>query len=669
VFDHTGQEGDFERAFPGSISGYNTCVMGALAAAWAAEPARLDWRKAVLEGVGLARYLHFGGYAVVGKPEHPHLHLPSEALAEQLAAPRGPELATPVEARVWDLGLFVDRRGVARDANAAGSWAILKEVLLEGSGREGAAGSASGTGVTGCAREIVRRGPTQTLKGIPVETVGDWRSADRREIEGVRSVGNAMQEYLQLGHPETPMAVAVFGPPGSGKSFAIKEIAKGLGLPRDAQLTFNLSQFASPEQLAGAFHQIRDLHLKGKTPLVFWDEFDSVCERRPLGWLKHFLAPLQDGVFGDRGLSHPVGGGIYVFAGGTCRSFAAFCESSSQQNREAKKPDFISRLRAYIDIKGPNGDPNLVEDELYTVRRAFLLHTFLGRHASQLARRGKYQLEPGVLDAFLRTTAYCHGVRSLESIVRMSVLRGKRKYELSALPPEHLLAMHVDARDFLAFTRLEHREMLRVGITGHIGLDPAQMAKLEAGIERAVQLIADAFPDRLLTVFSPLAVGSDRLVARALLRREGARLIGVLPVPPEDYVNDFGPSDDHREDYQGAELRQEFRHWLSERAIETIVMSPSATRDEAYQKTGYYIAGYSDVMVAVWDGREAQGQGGTAEIVAKAQELGKPIVHIWAGNYKPDPQSRTSVGERHGTIRTMSFPGEKPGVWRRPAAR
>jgi tRNA A37 threonylcarbamoyladenosine biosynthesis protein TsaE len=57
----------------------------------------------------------------------------------------------------------------------------------------------------------------------------------------VRSVKNAMQEYLQLKRPETPLAVAVFGPPGAGKSFAIKEIAKHMGIDKDAQLTFNLS--------------------------------------------------------------------------------------------------------------------------------------------------------------------------------------------------------------------------------------------------------------------------------------------------------------------------------------------------------------------------------------------------------------------------------------------
>lgn len=77
------------------------------------------------------------------------------------------------------------------------------------------------------------------------------------------------------------------------------------------------------------------------------------------------------------------------------------------------------------------------------------------------------------------------------------------------------------------------------------------------------------FPKRYLTVFSPLALGADRLIVRKLLERKGSRLIAALPVPEEDYVDDFGSTDLHREDYEGAEARQEFRHWLSRRAIET----------------------------------------------------------------------------------------------------
>ena len=53
-----------------------------------------------------------------------------------------------------------------------------------------------------------------------------------------------------------PLCVAVFGRP-DGKSFVVKEIAPGLGIPEKAQLTFNLSQFEAPSELEIAFSVIR----------------------------------------------------------------------------------------------------------------------------------------------------------------------------------------------------------------------------------------------------------------------------------------------------------------------------------------------------------------------------------------------------------------------------
>lgn len=652
IFDRSGQEGDFERHFQGSMMGYNTCVMGALAAAWAANPEGTTWKLATRDGIALGRLLHLGGYDA----EKGRLKFPAERLAQGYAkrdAP--PEERLGEREKVWDLGIFEDRSNVV--ANSRGVWTILERAVL-GDVDDHSRSESMGR-VCACARDIVRRGPAAALKDVPIETIGAWKSADRHEIEGVRSVKNAMQDYLQKPRPQTPLAVAVFGPPGSGKSFAIKQIARDLGIDKEAQLTFNLSQLESAEELAGAFHQIRDLHLKGKMPLVFWDEFDTACEGVPLGWLRYFLAPIQDGQFSDKGQSHSTGGGIYVFAGGTQPSFRQFCQLSSG-DRAAKKPDFVSRLRAFIDVRGPNGDPNLVEDSLYVIRRAFLLNAFLERYGPQLKKNWQVQIGDGVLDAFLRTTRYLHGARSMESIVTMSALKRCGRFEQSSLPPEHLLSMHVHARDFVELAELGGWEMLRIGITGHIGLDPARMEQLKQGIDKAIEHLERTFSKRYLTVFSPLALGADRLVARRLLEQKGSRLIAVLPLPEDQYLEDFGPTDVHHEDYEGAEAREEFRYWLSHRAIETIVMPPSATRNEAYEKVGFYVAEHSDVMIGVWDGLPSQGRGGTAEIVAKVKELGKPICHIWAGNYKKDPEKRTDVGEKHGVVEFINFAAYEP---------
>ena len=679
IFDRSGQEGDFARHLTRQAPGANTCVLGALAAAWVNWPPGVDWSRATRDGIALARLLYLDGCEVVAAGDCQRLQFPCQRLVKAYHEGTGDKRTD----KIWDLGIFQDVRGLARSeggrrpqgapgaAPPRAGWSILEEAVKENRGRAGAQiteasvarGSRTMDAVFEYARMIVEERPGAALPDVPVEMVGNWRSADRREIEGVRSVYNAMADYLKQQRLQTPLCVAVFGPPGAGKSFVVKEIARGLGIAENAQLTFNLSQFTSPRELAQAFHQIRDRRLRGKMPLVFWDEFDAPCEGIPLGWLRYFLAPMQDGEFNDHGSGHPLGGGIYVFTGATGHSFKEFCAGSGGEKAAAKKPDFISRLRAYIDVKGVNGHPNTVEDRMFPIRRAFLLNRCLEISAPHIKKGDRFQVDRGVLDAFLKVNRYRYEARSMETLVRMSNLDERRSFALSSLPPDHILEMHVDAGEFDALTRLGHREMLRVGITGHVWLDPERMAELEAGVARAVTFIESQFPEHYLTVFSPLAIGADRLVARALLKNEAARLIVVLPVPLDDYIKDFGPTDEHRLDYDGAELRQEFRYWLAERAIETIVMPPAPTRGEAYLRSGRYIVEHSDVMVAVWDGRKAQGRGGTGEIVDLAKKLGKPICHVWAGNCKPDKDRRTDVGARHGRFRHMNFPGVAGGRW------
>lgn len=311
-------------------------------------------------------------------------------------------------------------------------------------------------------------------------------------------------------------------------------------------------------------------------------------------------------------------------------------------------------------------------DKLFIIRRAFLLNAFLEAFAKNIKGRDGFNIERAALDAYLRVNRYRHGARSMETLVKMSSLNGKRKYELSSLPPEQILNMHVNARDFLAITGYGHREMMRVGITGHIGLDPAHMDALKACIAEAIRFIQGQYPHRALTVFSPMALGADRLVARMLLAEEGAGLIAVLPMERQEYAADFGGTDDHnlrfvnaqaqRQEkcanaYADAEMRQEYDYWLDNRAIEVIELPPTPTRDEAYLQAGYFVAEHSDLLFAVWDGHPAQGTGGTGDVVEMALKSGRPVVHVWAGNYKENPARRTDVGEKWGTFRYKNIQG------------
>ncbi len=122
--------------------------------------------------------------------------------------------------------------------------------------------------------EIVLKGPEASFKQVPLGKFGGLITADRREIEAFRAIGALIAEYCRKPQ-ERPLSIAVFGPPGSGKSFGVKQVAKTLGEELFQDITFNLSQFNNPTKLLQALHQVRDVVLTGKIPLVFWDEFDT----------------------------------------------------------------------------------------------------------------------------------------------------------------------------------------------------------------------------------------------------------------------------------------------------------------------------------------------------------------------------------------------------------
>jgi len=419
IFDPLHQEGDWEGARPGAASGLGTCIAAALALE-ASRSETPDWLRAIRSGLEAGRALHEGRFVRPENPDEDGLTFPATMVAQILL-------------NGGDAGF---RTVEVPDGE---EWHIFASAFAESH--------------RALAARIVVEGDVVACQDVPVERIGAWSSIDRTEIESMRSVRNIIREFLHE-RRSRPLSLAVFGPPGSGKSFAIKQMAREWmsGGTRITVLEFNLSQFASPADLPAALQRVRDCAVEGTLPLVFWDEFDTGLGGRELGWLAQFLAPMQDGAFIEGGITRPIGPAIFIFAGGTHATMASF-KTRAVEIPGAKATDFLSRLRGYVDILGPNSRE--ASDRTFVLRRALLLRALLQLRAPGLLSGNRLDIDPGVLRGFLDVTTYVHGARSMESIVDMSALSGRLRYERSALPPRHQLGLHVDPDEFLALVHAQ----------------------------------------------------------------------------------------------------------------------------------------------------------------------------------------------------------------------
>lgn len=436
LFDPLVMEDDFESLYPGKLYGFTTCLTAAIARQVMLNPDPLDLLDGIQRGIVAMRILHMDGYGIRGAPAaRAELRFPTSRIADAI------EHATPIMSvtGIQDPTRFLTVQEANIQAQPPrGYWTIMEDRYA--------------VNLENVARQIVLEGFESALRDVPVGRFGALVTVDRREIEALHSIQRLVTEYC-LETQKRPLSIAVFGPPGSGKSFGVEQVAKSIRSDISV-VTFNLSQFGQPNDLLDALHQVRDVGLTGKIPLVFWDEFDSALAGQPLGWLRYFISPMQDGAFQQGQISHPIGRCIFVFVGGTSHNMEEF-SSHNKENRLLKLPDFISRLKGYLNILGPN--PIEEGEQYFILRRAIVLRSMLERNAPSIfhtiAGKKTAQIDLGVLRALLKTSTYKHGVRSMESILAMSTLSGKTAFERSSLPPEEQLKLHVEARDFLALVQ------------------------------------------------------------------------------------------------------------------------------------------------------------------------------------------------------------------------
>lgn len=155
---------------------------------------------------------------------------------------------------------------------------------------------------------------------------------------------------------------------------------------------------------------------------------------------------------------------------------------------------------------------------------------------------------------------------------------------------------------------------MKIGITGHQHFsDAAATEWVHASIETQLR------DRRPLIGISCLAVGADQVFAECVLAL-GGTLEVILPF--EGYEKTLEVKE-----------RGQFATLLGA-ATRVVVLGGQRDNEEAYFAAGKKVVEESELIVAVWNHLPAEGKGGTADVVAYAASLRRPIICI-------DPVART----------------------------
>lgn len=143
--------------------------------------------------------------------------------------------------------------------------------------------------------------------------------------------------------------------------------------------------------------------------------------------------------------------------------------------------------------------------------------------------------------------------------------------------------------------------MTKVGITGHRKLRKNHIAKYEEELFLKLKHLQNIHKD--IIIISSLADGADRLIIYQALKLH-VEFIAVLPMPQKEYEKDFI-----------CNSRDEFRYLLYKAKKIITLKSICKDRDCLYEQAGHFVSDNSDILFALWDGKDVGLKGGTSEIV------------------------------------------------------
>ncbi|RYN53067.1 hypothetical protein AA0117_g13353 [Alternaria alternata] len=414
-FDPLRAEGEFKKQYSGDIPGVAEAFIAGFSKEFAAN-GNWNMEESIEEGLRTARRLVKNGLALSCTPQDVY------NIEEIMGHDSSPQ----------DEKEKLLRFSIPSDVISKGrpEWSILEQVV--GQPEE-------------IARLIVTKGIQADSIEVPLARFNRLVLFDRKEIELFRGLSNSLAQYLAAPQ-HRPLHIGIFGPSGSGKSFAARQVAEAASRGRNVRhLHFDLSQFVDANGLVEAFHEVRDCTLGGYIPLVYFRAFDTDSHPSIVDWLPHLLGPMASGSFSVMGgVARPIGTAVFFFG------ITGF--KTKEDLKKKPMSDFLGRLHGFVNMVGPNQvNEGHGQDGLYPVRRAVVIRTLLEEREEKLRSGQAIEIDNSVLNGLLLTPQYRQGIHSMKSIISMSRLNNCTKFERAALPAESQIDLFVDYQDWAAY--------------------------------------------------------------------------------------------------------------------------------------------------------------------------------------------------------------------------
>ena len=164
-----------------------------------------------------------------------------------------------------------------------------------------------------------------------------------------------------------------------------------------------------------------------------------------------------------------------------------------------------------------------------------------------------------------------------------------------------------------------------VGAAGHRDLHADGVPQLRRHVDDFLADVRRHLPDTELRIMSGMAHGADLLVVRAALQA-GWKIDAALPLPLQRHLEDFD-----------SDSAAELRAVLADPAVTcTVLPAPAGADLDAKHGSGravFYsnltqaLIDSTDLLLAIWDGKESSRPGGTADTVQRYLEVRSHFVY------------------------------------------